>query len=285
MLSVPGSSEHRIAPDDTGFANLYAVGDWTACVTQRRLRGGGGHFWDAGRERDPPRLTGTRATPSRSSGSRARRKEEDVARPTANHGDGRSTRCWPWPPRPRRAGLRGADYVVEGLAESLRRDGRRAGDASADAGPAGGIEAAAAAAPARSRGPVLPPGDGQYCGPLRRAAATASARRFRTSPPPSASASGSTASRTVPRSSSEGPPGTRRRSSSTSRTPAPRRWPRSCSRPPTCSARQSEIDAGAVSFSTRTAATHPPRRARSDGEGHRRGRDPRRGAGRAPTAA
>jgi uncharacterized protein with NAD-binding domain and iron-sulfur cluster len=31
VLSVPGSSEHRIAPDDTGFANLYAVGDWTAC--------------------------------------------------------------------------------------------------------------------------------------------------------------------------------------------------------------------------------------------------------------
>ena len=32
MLSVPGSGEHRIAPDDTGFSNLYAVGDWTACV-------------------------------------------------------------------------------------------------------------------------------------------------------------------------------------------------------------------------------------------------------------
>jgi uncharacterized protein with NAD-binding domain and iron-sulfur cluster len=31
VLSVPGSSEHRIAPDDTGLANLYAVGDWTAC--------------------------------------------------------------------------------------------------------------------------------------------------------------------------------------------------------------------------------------------------------------
>ena len=31
VLSVPGSSEHRIAPADTGFANLYAVGDWTAC--------------------------------------------------------------------------------------------------------------------------------------------------------------------------------------------------------------------------------------------------------------
>jgi uncharacterized protein with NAD-binding domain and iron-sulfur cluster len=32
VLSVPGSGEHRIAPDDTGFSNLYAVGDWTACV-------------------------------------------------------------------------------------------------------------------------------------------------------------------------------------------------------------------------------------------------------------
>jgi uncharacterized protein with NAD-binding domain and iron-sulfur cluster len=31
VLSVPGSSKYRIAPDDTGFANLYAVGDWTAC--------------------------------------------------------------------------------------------------------------------------------------------------------------------------------------------------------------------------------------------------------------
>ncbi len=32
VLSVPGSGEHRIAPDDTGFSNLYAVGDWTECV-------------------------------------------------------------------------------------------------------------------------------------------------------------------------------------------------------------------------------------------------------------
>lgn len=31
VLSVPGSGRHRIRPDDTGFANLYAVGDWTAC--------------------------------------------------------------------------------------------------------------------------------------------------------------------------------------------------------------------------------------------------------------
>jgi uncharacterized protein with NAD-binding domain and iron-sulfur cluster len=32
VLSVPGSSKHRIRPDDTGFGNLYAVGDWTACA-------------------------------------------------------------------------------------------------------------------------------------------------------------------------------------------------------------------------------------------------------------
>ena len=31
VLSVPGSSQYRIAPDNTGFTNLYAVGDWTAC--------------------------------------------------------------------------------------------------------------------------------------------------------------------------------------------------------------------------------------------------------------
>ena len=31
MLSLPGSTEYRIAPDDTGFENLYAVGDWTSC--------------------------------------------------------------------------------------------------------------------------------------------------------------------------------------------------------------------------------------------------------------
>jgi uncharacterized protein with NAD-binding domain and iron-sulfur cluster len=31
VLSVPGSGRHRIRPDDTGFENLYAVGDWTAC--------------------------------------------------------------------------------------------------------------------------------------------------------------------------------------------------------------------------------------------------------------
>jgi uncharacterized protein with NAD-binding domain and iron-sulfur cluster len=32
VLSVPGSSAHRIPPDDTGFSNLYAAGDWTSCV-------------------------------------------------------------------------------------------------------------------------------------------------------------------------------------------------------------------------------------------------------------
>ena len=32
VLSVPGSSTYRIAPDDTDFENLYAVGDWTACT-------------------------------------------------------------------------------------------------------------------------------------------------------------------------------------------------------------------------------------------------------------
>ncbi|WP_445188782.1 FAD-dependent oxidoreductase [Pseudonocardia sp. Cha107L01] len=31
VLSVPGSSAHRIHPGDTGFGNLYAAGDWTAC--------------------------------------------------------------------------------------------------------------------------------------------------------------------------------------------------------------------------------------------------------------
>ena len=32
VLSVPGSSAHRIPPDNTGFDNLYAVGDWTSCM-------------------------------------------------------------------------------------------------------------------------------------------------------------------------------------------------------------------------------------------------------------
>jgi uncharacterized protein with NAD-binding domain and iron-sulfur cluster len=31
VLSLPGSTRYRIRPDDTGFDNLYAVGDWTAC--------------------------------------------------------------------------------------------------------------------------------------------------------------------------------------------------------------------------------------------------------------
>jgi uncharacterized protein with NAD-binding domain and iron-sulfur cluster len=31
VMSVPGSSQYRIQPDDTGLRNLYAVGDWTAC--------------------------------------------------------------------------------------------------------------------------------------------------------------------------------------------------------------------------------------------------------------
>jgi uncharacterized protein with NAD-binding domain and iron-sulfur cluster len=31
VLSVPGSGIHRIPPWDTGFANLYVAGDWTAC--------------------------------------------------------------------------------------------------------------------------------------------------------------------------------------------------------------------------------------------------------------
>ena len=32
VLSVPGSSAHRIPPADTGFENLFAVGDWTSCM-------------------------------------------------------------------------------------------------------------------------------------------------------------------------------------------------------------------------------------------------------------
>jgi uncharacterized protein with NAD-binding domain and iron-sulfur cluster len=32
VLSVPGTSAARLPPDDTGYGNLYAVGDWTACV-------------------------------------------------------------------------------------------------------------------------------------------------------------------------------------------------------------------------------------------------------------
>jgi uncharacterized protein with NAD-binding domain and iron-sulfur cluster len=32
VLSVPGSSAFRIKPEDTGFRNLYAAGDWTSCV-------------------------------------------------------------------------------------------------------------------------------------------------------------------------------------------------------------------------------------------------------------
>jgi hypothetical protein len=32
VLSVPGSSRHRIPPDSTGFSNLFAVGDWTECT-------------------------------------------------------------------------------------------------------------------------------------------------------------------------------------------------------------------------------------------------------------
>jgi uncharacterized protein with NAD-binding domain and iron-sulfur cluster len=31
VQSVPGSSRYRIDPGDTGFANLYVAGDWTAC--------------------------------------------------------------------------------------------------------------------------------------------------------------------------------------------------------------------------------------------------------------
>jgi predicted NAD/FAD-dependent oxidoreductase len=32
VLSVPGSSAWRVDPAATGFANLYAAGDWTACT-------------------------------------------------------------------------------------------------------------------------------------------------------------------------------------------------------------------------------------------------------------
>jgi uncharacterized protein with NAD-binding domain and iron-sulfur cluster len=32
VLSLPGTSQYRIEPDDTGFSNLYIVGDWTRCT-------------------------------------------------------------------------------------------------------------------------------------------------------------------------------------------------------------------------------------------------------------
>ncbi|MGL5008951.1 MAG: hypothetical protein ACRC6I_03660, partial [Paracoccaceae bacterium] len=31
VLSVPNSVQYRLAPDDSGFANLYLAGDWTRC--------------------------------------------------------------------------------------------------------------------------------------------------------------------------------------------------------------------------------------------------------------
>jgi uncharacterized protein with NAD-binding domain and iron-sulfur cluster len=31
VLSLPGSSQHRLAPGDNGFANLVLAGDWTRC--------------------------------------------------------------------------------------------------------------------------------------------------------------------------------------------------------------------------------------------------------------
>jgi uncharacterized protein with NAD-binding domain and iron-sulfur cluster len=29
VLSLPGSEQHRLRPDRSGFANLYPAGDWT----------------------------------------------------------------------------------------------------------------------------------------------------------------------------------------------------------------------------------------------------------------
>ncbi|MBC7172823.1 MAG: hypothetical protein H5U40_10365 [Polyangiaceae bacterium] len=31
MLSVKGSSAHRLHPAESGFSNLYLAGDWTRC--------------------------------------------------------------------------------------------------------------------------------------------------------------------------------------------------------------------------------------------------------------
>ena len=78
-LSVPGSSQHRIKPEATGLANLFAAGDWTSC--HARLRAAWRPPVDlgpAGRERDPhghaaPRI-GCR--PSSGGGHEARRADE-----------------------------------------------------------------------------------------------------------------------------------------------------------------------------------------------------------------
>ena len=48
VLSVPGSGEHRIAPDDTGLLKSLRGRRLDGVRDRRRLRGGGGHFWDAG---------------------------------------------------------------------------------------------------------------------------------------------------------------------------------------------------------------------------------------------
>ena len=222
VLSVPGSGEHRIAPDDTGFSNLYAVGDWTACGStpaawRRRSFLG---CWPRTRSTG---LTGTRPTPSRSSGSRARRRRKTMALTTANHGDGRSTRCM--------------DVAAEGVRRRLagRRVRRRRAGREPSPAAAGRERRGEARRRARSRR-------------RRSADAARDARRAASSPP----GTGSGADLIVellerfgeavqeiaghhrrarwfdgepecPTLELEGAPGQRRRSSSTSRTPAPRR--------------------------------------------------------------
>ena len=31
MQSLPGTDQHRLRPDDSGYANLMLAGDWTDC--------------------------------------------------------------------------------------------------------------------------------------------------------------------------------------------------------------------------------------------------------------
>ena len=42
VLSVPGSSRHRLRPDASGFDNLFLAGDWTGMHAERRLCRGSG---------------------------------------------------------------------------------------------------------------------------------------------------------------------------------------------------------------------------------------------------
>ena len=201
----------------------------------------------------------------------------------ANHGDGRPTRCWPWPPRPRAPACGAPTTSSKGCPRAVAGGRERRGRGADERG---GERRAQRAGSRGYRSPTPPDSEGL----LRRREGSATdlfvelLDRFGEAVQDIATAIGERewfdGEPEGPTLELRGAPGHSAAVEFDFTNTGRSALAKVMFEATNLLGATEQIDADAVSFEIQGRFTHPPRRARSKGEGHRRGRDPRRGAGR-----